>query len=179
MLMEPLLPGAPWLVAHRSMLDKERPRRITLNGRDYVLWQDRQGEVFALDNVCPHMQAPLSEGWVCAGRITCPFHTLEFDALERWWRVPWRSSSSMTASGPTAARCHGCPSPNCTVALPGITSFWASRATGACRRTFWRAYLSTTTSTTRTAPTGKCFGSSPARSLNLSRTGTAPGSRCN
>ncbi len=82
--MESLLPGAPWLVAHRSMLDKE-PQRITLNGRDYVLWQNQQGEVFALENVCPHMQAPLSEGWVCAGRITCPFHTIEFDGLGRIW----------------------------------------------------------------------------------------------
>ncbi len=66
------------------MLDKG-PRRITLNGRDYVLWQDR-GEVYALDNICPHLQAPLSEGWVCNGRITCPFHTLEFDGLGRMWQ---------------------------------------------------------------------------------------------
>ncbi|MBC8122743.1 MAG: Rieske 2Fe-2S domain-containing protein [Gemmatimonadaceae bacterium] len=84
--MEPLLPGAPWLVAHRSMLNKDRPRRVTLNGRDYVLWQNRQGEISALNNVCPHMQAPLSEGWICAGRITCPFHALEFDGQGRMWQ---------------------------------------------------------------------------------------------
>lgn len=79
--MNQVLPGAPWLIAHRSMLGIDRPHKITLNGQDYVLWQTSQGEIFALDNVCPHMQAPLSDGWICKqrGTITCPFHALEFD----------------------------------------------------------------------------------------------------
>ena len=69
-----ILPGAPWLIAHKSMLGIERPYKITLNGRDYVLWQNKRGEVFALNNICPHMQAPLSDGWVCPEKntITCP-----------------------------------------------------------------------------------------------------------
>jgi phenylpropionate dioxygenase-like ring-hydroxylating dioxygenase large terminal subunit len=80
-----ILPGAPWLIAHKSMLGVDRPYKITLNGKDYVLWQNKQGEVFALDNVCPHMQAPLSDGWVCQQRntIACPFHALEFDGKGR------------------------------------------------------------------------------------------------
>lgn len=81
MIALPVLPGAPWLVAHRSMLGINRPYKLTLNGRDYVLWQNTSGEIQALDNSCPHMQAPLSEGWICADRETlaCPFHALEFD----------------------------------------------------------------------------------------------------
>jgi nitrite reductase/ring-hydroxylating ferredoxin subunit len=83
--MEAILPGAPWLIAHRSMLGINKPYKITLNGKDYVLWQNQQGEVFALDNVCPHMQAPLSDGWICQdrGTIACPFHALEFDGQGR------------------------------------------------------------------------------------------------
>lgn len=79
--MSPLLSGAPWLIAHRSMLGINRPRQLTLNGNDYVMWQNAQGQVFALENVCPHMQAPLSQGWICPERdtIACPFHDLEFD----------------------------------------------------------------------------------------------------
>ena len=86
--MKPILPGAPWLIAHKSMLGVNRPNKITLNGRDYVLWQNTNGEVFALDNVCPHMQAPLSQGWVCWERdtITCPFHALEFDGQGRLYQ---------------------------------------------------------------------------------------------
>ncbi|AFY35108.1 Rieske 2Fe-2S domain-containing protein [Calothrix sp. PCC 7507] len=86
--MQPILPGAPWLIAHKSRLGVNQPHKITLNGRDYVIWQNQKGEVFALDNICPHMQAPLSEGWVCQERdtITCPFHALEFDGKGRFYR---------------------------------------------------------------------------------------------
>ncbi|WP_204138215.1 Rieske 2Fe-2S domain-containing protein [Halomicronema sp. CCY15110] len=80
--MQPVLSGAPWLIAHRSILGINKPYRITLNGRDYVLWQNTQGQISALENVCPHRQAPLSAGWICQERntITCPFHALEFNA---------------------------------------------------------------------------------------------------
>lgn len=86
--MEPILPGAPWLIAHRSMLGVNKPHKITLNAQDYVIWQNKKGEIFALDNICPHMQAPLSEGWVCKERdtITCPFHALEFDGQGRLYQ---------------------------------------------------------------------------------------------
>ncbi|MEH2194694.1 MAG: Rieske (2Fe-2S) protein [Nostoc sp.] len=83
--MKPVLPGAPWLIAHKSTLGVNKPNKLTLNGQDYVIWQNHKGEVFALDNICPHMQAPLSDGWVCQERntITCPFHALEFDGEGR------------------------------------------------------------------------------------------------
>ncbi|GAB1543425.1 Rieske 2Fe-2S domain-containing protein [Scytonema sp. NUACC21] len=86
--MKPILPGAPWLIAHKSMLGVNKPVKITLNGNDYALWQNQKGEVFALDNVCPHMQAPLSNGWICKERntIACPFHALEFDGEGRLYR---------------------------------------------------------------------------------------------
>ncbi|MBE9054016.1 Rieske 2Fe-2S domain-containing protein [Nostocales cyanobacterium LEGE 11386] len=83
--MNSILPGAPWLIAHKSMLGINRPNKITLNGQDYVLWQNSQKEIFALENSCPHMQAPLSNGWMCQKRntIACPFHALEFDGQGR------------------------------------------------------------------------------------------------
>ncbi len=85
--MPPILPGAPWLIAHRSMLGINQPYKVTLNGRDYVLWQTESGEISALDNICPHRQAPLSKGWVCrTGTLACPFHALEFDGTGRLHR---------------------------------------------------------------------------------------------
>ncbi|WP_414550823.1 Rieske 2Fe-2S domain-containing protein [Anabaena sp. CCY 0017] len=86
--MKPILPGAPWLIAHKSMLGINQPHKITLNSNDYVLWQNRKGEVYALENICPHMQAPLSDGWICEKRntITCPFHALEFDDKGRLYQ---------------------------------------------------------------------------------------------
>ena len=79
-----MLEGAPWLLAHKSMLQKNQPMRISLYGKDYVLWQDMTGKINALPNVCPHMGAMLSEGWCQSyedgsSKIVCPFHALEFD----------------------------------------------------------------------------------------------------
>jgi phenylpropionate dioxygenase-like ring-hydroxylating dioxygenase large terminal subunit len=83
--MRSMLPGAPWLLAHKSMLTVDRPRKISLYGNDYVMWKDRQGEIHALPNACPHMGAMLSEGW-CevdsdgVSGVVCPFHALRFDS---------------------------------------------------------------------------------------------------
>jgi len=79
-----MLPGAPWLLAHTSMFAINQPKKISLYGRDYVLWKDRSGRISALPNICPHLGAMLSEGW-CAenadgtSAVVCPFHALAFD----------------------------------------------------------------------------------------------------
>jgi hypothetical protein len=51
------LPGAPWLIAHRSMLGVNKPKKITLNDQDYVLWQNRNLEVFlkTFVRICKHL----------------------------------------------------------------------------------------------------------------------------
>jgi phenylpropionate dioxygenase-like ring-hydroxylating dioxygenase large terminal subunit len=79
-----MLEGAPWLVAHRSMLPINQPLKISLYGQDYVIWQDTTGQISGLSNVCPHMGAMLSEGWCNvqtdgSSSVVCPFHALEFD----------------------------------------------------------------------------------------------------
>ena len=79
-----MLQGAPWLLAHKSMLAVNKPFKVSLYGNDYVLWQDSQGSINALENTCPHMGAMLSEGWCEAktdgtSRVVCPFHALEFN----------------------------------------------------------------------------------------------------
>ena len=79
-----MLKGAPWLLAHKSMLQINKPLKVSLYNQDYVIWKDKQGEVNALSNVCPHMGAMLSEGWCQtqadgSSAVVCPFHALEFD----------------------------------------------------------------------------------------------------
>ncbi len=91
--MRSMLPGAPWLLAHKSMLSVNQPRKISLYGDDYVMWKDTAGAIHALPNACPHMGAMLSEGW-CeeqtdllnkgisdrTSTVVCPFHALKFDS---------------------------------------------------------------------------------------------------
>jgi phenylpropionate dioxygenase-like ring-hydroxylating dioxygenase large terminal subunit len=79
-----MLQGAPWLLAHRSMLKRNQPMKVSLYGNDYVLWQDSTGKISCLPNACPHMGAMLSEGWCVtkpdgSSAVVCPFHALEFD----------------------------------------------------------------------------------------------------
>ncbi|MBW4575108.1 MAG: Rieske 2Fe-2S domain-containing protein [Aphanothece sp. CMT-3BRIN-NPC111] len=82
--MQSMLPGAPWLLAHKSMLTVNQPQKVSLYGADYVMWKDAAGAIHALPNACPHMGAMLSEGW-CeqesdgTSSVVCPFHALKFD----------------------------------------------------------------------------------------------------
>lgn len=48
------------------------------NGEEVALFR-YQGSFFALDNSCPHMGGPLSEGEVEEGHVTCPWHGWQFD----------------------------------------------------------------------------------------------------
>ncbi len=80
-----MLQGSPWLLAHKSMLTVNKPHKVSLYGKDYVLWKDRQENINALENMCPHMGAMLSAGWCevksdVTSTVVCPFHALEFDA---------------------------------------------------------------------------------------------------
>jgi 3-phenylpropionate/trans-cinnamate dioxygenase ferredoxin subunit len=54
------------------------PAKIEFNGKDLCLV--RQGaEVFAVDDICSHAEASLSEGEVSPGKIECWLHGAEFD----------------------------------------------------------------------------------------------------
>lgn len=80
-----VITGAPWLLAHKSMLQVNQPLKVTLYDRDYVIWKDRQEQISILPNACPHLGAMLSEGWVeedltdRSCRVVCPYHALKFD----------------------------------------------------------------------------------------------------
>ena len=58
-----------------------KPRAVRLVGRDIVLFRDK-GELFALDDRCPHRGVKLSAGkcdYAVTGTITCPYHGWTFD----------------------------------------------------------------------------------------------------
>lgn len=40
---------------------------------------NKDGEFFAMDNVCPHRGAPLNDGRLNGKTISCPLHDWEFD----------------------------------------------------------------------------------------------------
>ncbi|MFL5351389.1 Rieske 2Fe-2S domain-containing protein [Archangium sp.] len=60
---------------------KDKPVRVELAGRAYVLFRDAERRPAALADACPHRFAPLSSGRVTReGRLECPYHGWLFDA---------------------------------------------------------------------------------------------------
>lgn len=67
-------------------------RRVSHVADREILLINHQGEIYAVGNRCPHMQASLESGQVTAtGEIVCPRHHSVFDLesgnVEDW--VPW------------------------------------------------------------------------------------------
>lgn len=44
-----------------------------------VCLANNNGELSAVDNLCPHRGGPLSEGWLEDGKVVCPWHAWGFN----------------------------------------------------------------------------------------------------
>ena len=53
-------------------------RTIQVGNKLIAVFRDR-GQVFAIDDTCPHMGASLSGGYLEQGIVTCPWHHWQFD----------------------------------------------------------------------------------------------------
>ena len=72
-------PNAPWHdVAARDALDPDFPLGVEVNGQSVGLFL-LDDTVHALDNICPHAFALLSQGFQEDGVIECPLHAARFD----------------------------------------------------------------------------------------------------
>lgn len=57
-----------------------RPVRVEVDGVGLVVCQTKPGEVAAFGELCPHLAAPMADGWLDRGRIVCPWHGSWFAA---------------------------------------------------------------------------------------------------
>jgi nitrite reductase/ring-hydroxylating ferredoxin subunit len=67
------LPSGGWYVAAASDSLSEKPTFFYVDSHEVVAWKNG-GKIAAAVNRCPHMGAPLSEGTVRDGVLTCPWH---------------------------------------------------------------------------------------------------------
>ena len=65
-------------VAARADLDPDFPVGVDVQGRKVGLFL-LNDEVHALEDVCPHAYALLSQGFQEDGQIECPLHAARFD----------------------------------------------------------------------------------------------------
>jgi NAD(P)H-dependent nitrite reductase small subunit len=56
-------------------------RCVALGPLQVGLFHHAEG-VFAIDNVCPHRGAPLHDGFVTDGFVTCPWHQWQFQLAD-------------------------------------------------------------------------------------------------
>lgn len=61
-----------------SELEAGKPRRLQVAGTGVVLLRDGE-QVLAVGEYCPHLAAPMQDGWVDRGRIVCPWHGSQFE----------------------------------------------------------------------------------------------------
>ena len=61
-----------------SALSPGETTTAEVNGRELAI-VNLDGEFHALDNLCPHQEGPLGEGFVQDGALVCPLHYWEFD----------------------------------------------------------------------------------------------------
>ena len=65
-------------VCSTEQLERDGFEVVSVEGRTILVLLD-QGEVYALDNRCPHMGFPLHRGTVGDGILTCHWHHAKFD----------------------------------------------------------------------------------------------------
>ncbi len=57
-----------------------KPVHVEVDGVGLVVCQTKSGEVAAFGELCPHLAAPMADGWVDRGRVVCPWHGSWFAA---------------------------------------------------------------------------------------------------
>jgi nitrite reductase (NADH) small subunit len=48
-------------------------------GEEIAVFRQRDGQLFAVQNRCPHRQGALAEGIAGGGKVICPLHAHKFD----------------------------------------------------------------------------------------------------
>ncbi len=66
-------------VCHLDDIPLGQGRAFRVGNRTLAIFRQRDGQVFAIDNACPHRGGPLSEGIAGGGIVVCPLHGRKID----------------------------------------------------------------------------------------------------
>lgn len=83
-----------WYCAAHSAEIGERPLARIICGMPMVFYRTEGGEVAALEDRCPHRQAPLSLGWVVGDGIQCAYHGLIYGRSGACIHIPRQDAIS-------------------------------------------------------------------------------------
>jgi phenylpropionate dioxygenase-like ring-hydroxylating dioxygenase large terminal subunit len=77
-----------WYAAAASQEVQAQLLARTLLEEPLVLFRTEDGTARALLDRCTHRFAPLSQGRLCADRVVCPYHGMEYDGTGACTRIP-------------------------------------------------------------------------------------------
>ena len=77
-----------YVVAQTDEITTDKPHKVTVWGKDYVIWKTNDNKYNALEDVCSHKGAALSIGYLKDDCIVCPYHGYEFDKTGNLLIVP-------------------------------------------------------------------------------------------
>ena len=77
-----------YVIGTPSDFSADKPKKITIWNKNYVVWRDESGHYSALDDVCSHKGASLAGGHMNNGSVVCPYHGYEFDQNCQLEKVP-------------------------------------------------------------------------------------------
>ena len=78
-----------WYVVASSSEVNNQPVAVELWHQKIVLFRNKQGQVQALEDRCPHRQVKLSDGQVMGNEIECAYHGWRFDDKGSCSLVPY------------------------------------------------------------------------------------------
>ncbi len=71
--------SSPIAVGSLESISPGQGRCFLVKGQEIAVFRQRDGQVFAVQNRCPHRQGPLAEGLLGGGKVICPLHAHRFD----------------------------------------------------------------------------------------------------
>lgn len=72
------------VVGKVSDFEENQGKAVPVDGRMVAVFR-KQGEWYAIDDLCPHMGASLAEGFVEENTVTCPWHAWRFCIKDGTW----------------------------------------------------------------------------------------------
>lgn len=76
--MQPVAVSMEYKVATLEQVPVGAMREVVVNDTRYVIY-NVGGTIYASSGRCPHAGAPLAQGFLESGEITCPLHMWGFD----------------------------------------------------------------------------------------------------
>ena len=72
------------VVGKVSDFEEGQGKAVPVDGRMVAVFH-KDGEWYAIDDLCPHMGASLAEGYVEDHTVTCPWHAWRFRVCDGTW----------------------------------------------------------------------------------------------